>query len=691
MGSVLGLVVGAVIMLVVSRNYAYLMNCYPEAGGAYSFCREVFGYDHGFLAAWFLALTYFAMLWANATSLPLFARYFLGGVFHFGRLYQIFGYEVYLGEALLSMAFLLLAALLCAKSRTLSFRLMVGMVFLFTVGIVICFAFAAARREVSYSPVFVPDKNALSQVVKIAVISPWAFIGFESISHTTEEFSFPQNRIFRVLAVSVISATVLYVFVMLLSVTAYPAAYGSWLEYIRDLDNLSGIEALPAFYAANRYLGGAGIGILMASLLALILTSLIGNLTALSRLFYALGKDGILPASIGTLNARGIPEKGVWLAAGVSVLVPLLGRTAIGWIVDVTTLGATLIYGFVSGAAWKTAGFRNDRTEKVTGLAGLAMMIAFGVYLLVPNLFTTGSMEPESYFLFVVWSVLGFFFFRGILKRDRKKRFGKTILVWIALLSLILFVSLVWMNQSILNATNAAMHTIEAVYTESGISEVQSGLITRQMAAIRTVSARSISVVVLLFAMSLGVLVQNYRLMSQKAAHSDRELKQVRDLAGKDALTGVKSKLAYVEMEKDLDEELASGGPKEPFALAVLDVNGLKRINDSLGHQAGDEHIRRASALICAAFSHSPVYRTGGDEFVVLLQGTDYENRAAILQRFRLESEARIASGGVVVASGCTDRRPGDLRLGDLFERADAEMYENKKHLKQLGAATRSS
>ena len=97
-GSVIGLVLGAIIMLVGCRNYAFMMNGYPEAGGAYSFCRESFGYDHGFLAAWFLMLTYLAMLWANATPLPLFAHFFLGDIFRFGRMYEHFGNGVYPGE-----------------------------------------------------------------------------------------------------------------------------------------------------------------------------------------------------------------------------------------------------------------------------------------------------------------------------------------------------------------------------------------------------------------------------------------------------------------------------------------------------------------------------------------------------------------------------------------------------------------
>ncbi len=85
LGSIFGILAATLIMLIISRNYHYLINQYPDAGGLYTYTKETFGYDHGFLAAWFLALTYLAVLWANATSLPLFARYFLGGIFRVGK------------------------------------------------------------------------------------------------------------------------------------------------------------------------------------------------------------------------------------------------------------------------------------------------------------------------------------------------------------------------------------------------------------------------------------------------------------------------------------------------------------------------------------------------------------------------------------------------------------------------------
>ena len=87
--------------------------------------------------------------------------------------------------------------------------------------------------------------------------------------------------------------------------------------------------------------------------------------------------------------------------------------------------------------------------------------------------------------------------------------------------------------------------------------------------------------------------------------------------------------------------------------------------------------------MICLYFAHSPVYRTGGDEFVVLLQGLDYGNRTAILEQFRRVAEAHIVTNDVVISLGCTDYCPGEDRsLRELFERADERMYGNKKHLK---------
>ena len=162
----------------------------------------------------------------------------------------------------------------------------------------------------------------------------------------------------------------------------------------------------------------------------------------------------------------------------------------------------------------------------------------------------------------------------------------------------------------------------------------------------------------------------------------ERELDIAREKANRDALTGVKSKHAYAERENEVNEGIAAGTEKG-FSIVVCDVNGLKTINDTLGHAAGDRLIKDAAMEICNIFVHSPVFRYGGDEFVVLLRGQDYERRDALMEILSTRNAENEGCGGVIIASGIADFAPGvDECMAQVFSRADAVMYENKKRLK---------
>ena len=158
------------------------------------------------------------------------------------------------------------------------------------------------------------------------------------------------------------------------------------------------------------------------------------------------------------------------------------------------------------------------------------------------------------------------------------------------------------------------------------------------------------------------------------------------DIATRDALTGVKNKYAYVQSEIALDNEI-NAGTAPHFALAVADINGLKNINDSLGHDAGDEYIRSACRMICSIFKHSPVYRIGGDEFAVLLQGSDYKERDVLMAVVESAVADNKENGLVTIAVGLSEYQPGiDMKVQDVFKRADRKMYECKNVLRQKGS-----
>ena len=695
-GSIIGILIGAIVMLIVSRSFFYLADKYPSAGGVYTYTKNVFGYDRAFLISWFTSLTYAAMLWANATALPLFARYFFGDVFRFGYLYTIFGYEVYLGEAMLSIAAIALVAMLCIRSKMATAHVMTALVAVFSVGITVCFAgavFGHGGSGMSFSPAFVPDSSSFSQIIRITLISPWAFIGFESVTHSSEEYSFKRSKLFRVLVAAVITTTLLYVFATLLSITAYPQEYSSWLEYIRDLGNIGGIKGLPAFYAAEHYLGSFGVYALGASLFALVMTSLIGNIRALSRLFFALAQDSILPPRYARLNKKSIPVKAILLIVALSVAIPFLGRTSIGWIVDITTIGATLIYGFVSAAAFKAAKKAGDRREKIFGAVGFILMVVFGAYLLISDLLTSGTLEPETYFLLILWSALGFVYFRVIISKDHARRFGKAMIVWIALLSLVVFMAMVWTSKIEKKATDDALVAMQEYYDGTADTEIlamdEDAYMEKVNDELDRTNMQTTVVVIVLFGLSLAIMLSNHFTMRKWEEKTAAERDSAREVAYKDPLTGVKSKHAYVEKESAVAKSIYDG-TAEPFAVAVCDVNGLKHINDTLGHAAGDKYIRDASALVCTHFKHSPVYRTGGDEFVVIIEGADYDNRESVLAELNGIIEDNIGTDNVVISIGVSVYEPEtDNTFHAVFQRADSLMYERKQQLKSMGARTR--
>jgi diguanylate cyclase (GGDEF)-like protein len=148
---------------------------------------------------------------------------------------------------------------------------------------------------------------------------------------------------------------------------------------------------------------------------------------------------------------------------------------------------------------------------------------------------------------------------------------------------------------------------------------------------------------------------------------------RVNALAYTDPLTGLGNRRA---LDERLEAAVERGGP---LAIAFCDVDGLKQINDSRGHHAGDAAIRLAAdALAGAAHGHAgtSVYRVGGDEFCVVLEGGDATAVAALAT-----AACRALAAGdepLSISCGAAELRPGD-RPADLFRAADTAQYAAKR------------
>ena len=158
-------------------------------------------------------------------------------------------------------------------------------------------------------------------------------------------------------------------------------------------------------------------------------------------------------------------------------------------------------------------------------------------------------------------------------------------------------------------------------------------------------------------------------------------------IAHKDSLTGVKNKTAYAEEIALLDKKISAGGAQ--FCIVMVDVNFLKRVNDTYGHEIGNTYLQNACRLTCAVFGSENVYRVGGDEFVVILEGEKVSLSKYFVAQFKSEMEHKLSNESLALwekvsaAVGLAVYEPAkDKNADEVFKRADKEMYANKLAMK---------
>lgn len=154
----------------------------------------------------------------------------------------------------------------------------------------------------------------------------------------------------------------------------------------------------------------------------------------------------------------------------------------------------------------------------------------------------------------------------------------------------------------------------------------------------------------------------------------------------RDSLTGLRNASSYKRAVTQIKERMRLEDTLQ-FGIVICDVNNLKQTNDSYGHDVGNQLIIQAANLICRIFAHSPVFRVGGDEFVVILERSDYKNQESLLQQFDADTTTFTAAGKTFelsVARGlAVYDKTNDSSYEAIAKRADEAMYANKKDIKE--------
>ena len=222
---------------------------------------------------------------------------------------------------------------------------------------------------------------------------------------------------------------------------------------------------------------------------------------------------------------------------------------------------------------------------------------------------------------------------------------------------------------------DAVVHTALTYYSTEDVKTSFTDLIRDNLFIVMT----AIAVVLLII---LILLLRSIR-AEKKVLEEEHLVKDLNKKVFVDALTSVRNKGAFTNYVQELQEKL-DRSEDTCFAVGIFDCDNLKTINDRYGHDKGDIYIKSASRLICRTFQHSPVFRIGGDEFAVILQNEDYENREELEKEFRANRRKFCASAAEKweephVAVGIAAYDPAiDSAVADTIHRADQIMYENK-------------
>jgi len=166
-----------------------------------------------------------------------------------------------------------------------------------------------------------------------------------------------------------------------------------------------------------------------------------------------------------------------------------------------------------------------------------------------------------------------------------------------------------------------------------------------------------------------------------------KPMRRLENRAYRDTLTGLQNRTAYYEYNQVLDKRIKEG--TADFSILMIDVNFLKRMNDTYGHEKGNEYLKNASNLIGFVFGGESTYRTGGDEFVVVLENENQRKAEKMIRQFKgsvselqsvpdLEPWQRVSAAVGIAAYD----KGVDTCTEDVLKRADAEMYRDKVAMK---------
>jgi amino acid transporter len=406
LGTAVGMLIGALLILVIASSYGYLIRRFPLSGGEFIYTKQAIGKRNAFVCGWAMILAYWSLIPLNATALALISRYLFPGIVQLGHLYQIAGWDVYAGEVVLASAAIILMAFLnirgikqAAWTQTAIALTLVGCI------CVVSFLVLGFSDWSNLTPGFPEGKTPWKAIFSIVAMAPWAFIGFDCIPQSAEEYNFSHKKSIGIMISSILVAAFLYV--AMCSVTA--AGLKPWTELLADGHNW------PTGFVVRQTLGLAGIIVLGIAMCCAVVSGMNAFYISTSRLMYAMSLEGSLPKWFGKLSPKhGTPRNAILFTMAMSLFAPWFGREILLWIVDMTSVGAAIVFAYTTASAAIIAKRSGSVKYMIFGIVGCIFSLFFLSLLIIPGM--PGYLTVQSRIVLFVWIAIGFLFYMLIRK-----------------------------------------------------------------------------------------------------------------------------------------------------------------------------------------------------------------------------------------------------------------------------------
>lgn len=426
-GAALAFAIGGVMIFFVGLTYAELTAAMPQCGGEHVFSYKAMGATGSFICTWAIILGYVGVACFEACAFPTILAYLWPG-FLKGYLYTVAEFDIYaswLAVAILLAFLIMIINIMGAKTAAVLQTILT--VIIGGAGILLIVASVINGSVDNLSgQMFVGSTNGsmFKNVLSVAVITPFYFIGFDVIPQAAEEINVPLKKIGKMLILSVVLAVIFYALVIL--------AVG----YVLDADAIAASEAgtglVTADAMAKAFKTPVMAKVIIVGGMCGIITSWNSFMIGGSRAIYSMAESYMIPPCFAKLHAKHkTPINALYLIGALTMIAPLAGRKMMVWICDAGNFGCCLAYCMVSLSFLILRKKEPDmpRPYKVPAykFVGTMAVLMSGFMVLmycIPG--SGGNLVWQEWMMVAGWALLGGVFY-AICKKKYKESFGTLV------------------------------------------------------------------------------------------------------------------------------------------------------------------------------------------------------------------------------------------------------------------------